>query len=204
MFSLYRIVKRVIPHTLEAIYQPLLFALILSFFAMFFVMYIGKYKNINAKQRLVSGFRDWKNNFKKSIKFRRMLYLVFIIVMILFKTLFNRELEVNPMANVMGVWGLYNKDGIFTTEVIENILLFIPLLFFLFFFLETTSKKTTSFLLVIGRAFVISFLFSLTIEMLQLFLHLGTWQLSDLCFNTLGGLVGGLFYWVSAKLRRLT
>ncbi|MBR3173773.1 MAG: hypothetical protein IKF24_04525 [Eubacterium sp.] len=37
--------------------------------------------------------------------------------------------------------------------------------------------------------------------MLQLFLRLGTWQLSDIAFNTLGGVIGGLVYWVSAKIR---
>ena len=126
---------------------------------------------------------------------------MFVLVVILFKTLFNRAIEINPLANVMGTWGLYNKDGVFTTEVIENVALFIPLIFFLFFFLETTSKKVSKFLTVIGRAIAISFLFSLSIEMLQLFLHLGTWQLSDLLFNTLGGVVGGLIYWVSAKCR---
>ena len=130
-----------------------------------------------------------------------MFYFVFVLVVILFKTLFNRAIEINPLANVMGTWGLYNKDGVFTTEVIENVALFIPLIFFLFFFLETTSKKVSKFLTVIGRAIAISFLFSLSIEMLQLFLHLGTWQLSDLLFNTLGGVVGGLIYWVSAKCR---
>ena len=36
-----------------------------------------------------------------------------------------------------------------------------------------------------------AFLFSLTIEFLQLFLRLGTFQLSDLCYNTLGGAMGG-------------
>ena len=204
MFDLYRIVKRVIPHTLEAIYQPLLFALVLSFFVMFFVMYLDKYKNINAKKRIIEGLKDWKNCFKKSIKFRRLFYFVFVVVTILFKTLFNRNPEVKPLSNVIGIWGLYNADGVFTTEIIENTVLFIPLLFFLFLFLETTSKKTTSFLSVMGRAFVSSFLFSLTIEMLQLFLHLGTWQLSDLCFNTLGGLIGGLIYWLSAKSRHVS
>ena len=36
----------------------------------------------------------------------------------------------------------------------------------------------------------VTFLFSLTIEFLQLFLRLGTFQLSDLCYNTLGGAMG--------------
>ena len=40
----------------------------------------------------------------------------------------------------------------------------------------------------------IAFLFSLTIEFLQLFLRLGTFQLSDLCYNTFGGAIGGVSY----------
>ncbi len=41
----------------------------------------------------------------------------------------------------------------------------------------------------------INFLFFLAIEFSQLFLRLGTFQLLDLFYNTLGGLLGGLVYW---------
>ena len=47
----------------------------------------------------------------------------------------------------------------------------------------------------------IAFCFSLTIEFLQLFLRLGTFQLSDLCYNTLGGCLGGIAYWIAWKIR---
>lgn len=198
-----RVIKRIIAHTLDAIYQPFLFALVLSVFVMFFVMYLDKYKGTKIKERIIKGFKDWKNHFVNSVKFRRCFYFVFIAVMILFKTLFNRDIEVNPLANVIGVWGLYDNHGRFTTQMVENIVLFVPFVFFLFFFLEKTSKKRSDFLPVIGKSIAFSFLFSLTIEMLQLILHLGTWQLADLCFNTLGGLIGGLIYWVSAKIRKV-
>ena len=46
----------------------------------------------------------------------------------------------------------------------------------------------------------ITFLFSFAIEMLQLFLRLGTWQLSDLFYNTLGGAIGGLIYYAGYKV----
>ena len=199
---MYAFLRKSIAHFLNAIYQPFLFALVLSVFVMFFVMYLGKYKNVDVKQRILNGFKEWMNNFKKSKKFRRIFYFVFIVVMILFKTLLVRNVNFNPTGNVVGVWGFYRHDGTFTTEIVENIVLFIPFIFFLFFMLEVTSKKTTKFLAVMGKSILISFLSSLTIEMLQLFLHLGTWQLSDLAFNTLGGVIGGLIYWVSAKIRR--
>lgn len=199
---MYAFLRKSIAHFLNAIYQPFLFALVLSVFVMFFVMYLGKYKNVDVKQRILNGFKEWINNFKKSKKFRRIFYFVFIVVMILFKTLLVRNVNFNPTGNVVGVWGFYRHDGTFTTEIVENIVLFIPFIFFLFFMLEVTSKKTTKFLAVMGKSILISFLSSLTIEMLQLFLHLGTWQLSDFAFNTLGGVIGGLIYWVSAKIRR--
>ena len=48
----------------------------------------------------------------------------------------------------------------------------------------------------------VAFLFSLTIEFLQLFLRLGTFQLSDLCYNTLGGAIGGVLYWMGWKVKK--
>ena len=200
MFDTFR---RVIINVLQALYQPFLFALILSVFVLFFVLYLEKYNNDSFKKKIKNAVRDLKNKFVLSAKYRRLFYFVFCFVMVLFKTLLNRKMWENPVSNVMGVWGFADKDGVFTTEIIENVLLFIPLIFFLFFFLETTSKKNTKFLKVMGMAIVISFLSSLTIEMLQLFLRLGTWQLSDLAFNTLGGIIGGFIYWVSAKIRKV-
>lgn len=193
----------IIKHVLKAIYQPFFFALILSVFMLFFVMFLEKYNEGSIKDKIVMAFKEWKDKFLSEKKFRRTFYLVFFIVMILFRTLLNRDMWANPVSDVIGVWGLHRKDGTFTTEIFENVILFIPLIFFLFFFLETTSKKTSKFLVIMGRTIAISFLFSLIIEMLQLFLRLGMWQLSDICFNLLGGIIGGLVYWITAKIRRI-
>lgn len=200
MFDFFR---RIIINFLQALYQPFLFALILSVFVLFFMLYLEKYDHNSFKERIKNAVRDLKNKLVSSAKYRRLFYFIFCLVMVLFKTLLNRKMWENPVSNVMGVWGFTDKDGVFTTEIVENTVLFIPLIVFLFFFLETTSKKTTKFLKVMGMAIAISFLSSLTIEMLQLFLRLGTWQLSDLAFNTLGGIIGGFIYWVSAKIRKV-
>ena len=45
-----------------------------------------------------------------------------------------------------------------------------------------------------------AFIFSVTIEMLQLLLRLGTFQLSDIFYNTLGEMIGGLVYCAVMKL----
>ena len=196
-------VAEIIKHVLKAIYQPFLFALVLSVFVLYFIMFIEKYGEGSIKDKIVMAFKELKDKFLSQKKFRRAFYFVFFVVMTLFRTLLNRDMWVNPISDVMGVWGLHKKDGTLTTEMFENIVLFIPLVFFLFFFLETTSKKTSKFLAVMGRAIVFSFLTSLSIEMLQLLLRLGMWQLSDICFNLLGGIIGGLVYWITAKIRRV-
>lgn len=33
-------------------------------------------------------------------------------------------------------------------------------------------------------------------------LRLGTFQLSDLCYNTLGGAIGGVLYWMGWKVKK--
>ena len=48
---------------------------------------------------------------------------------------------------------------------------------------------------------VASGLFSFVIEFSQLLFHLGTFQISDLVYNTLGGTVGGLAYYIIYKFR---
>ena len=48
----------------------------------------------------------------------------------------------------------------------------------------------------------IAFGFSISIEMLQLLLRLGTFQLSDIFYNTVGGVLGGLMYCAVMKVRK--
>ena len=48
----------------------------------------------------------------------------------------------------------------------------------------------------------IAFIFSVSIEMLQLLLRLGTFQLSDIFYNTVGGATGGLMYYGIMKIRK--
>ena len=43
--------------------------------------------------------------------------------------------------------------------------------------------------------------YSISLEMLQLLLRLGTFQLSDIFYNTVGGVLGGLVYYVTMKAR---
>ena len=48
----------------------------------------------------------------------------------------------------------------------------------------------------------IAFIFSISIEMLQLLLRWGTFQLSDIFYNTVVGVPGGLMYCALMKARK--
>ena len=184
--------KEIITNVLTALYQPFWFAVILS------VLFMFVYK---AYSSIKQAAKDWISWFKSDSAFRRTFFLVFYTVMILFRTLLNRSMWANPVSNVIGVWGLYNAKGELTTECIENLALFIPFTILLLWVTKARILKRMTMGSVLWNSTKITFLFSFAIEMLQLFLRLGTWQLSDLFYNTLGGTIGGLIYYTGYKVK---
>lgn len=192
-----QIIASVISNVLTGLYQPFWFALILS------ILFMFVWKNYSSiKQAAV----QWINWFKAESSFRKMFLLTFYTVMILFRTLINRTMWANPVSNVIGIWGLYtekNGETILTTEVPENLALFIPFtILLLWTYRERIIGEEMHLKRVLWQSTKIVFIFSFSIEMLQLFLRLGTWQLSDLFYNTLGGFIGGLVYYIGAHLKK--
>lgn len=198
-----KIISNIITNVLTALYQPFRFAVILSVFFMFFWMYAKEHGWKDSVRR-------WIQNFKTSSYFRRLFLLVFYTALILFRTLLNRDMWMNPLSDVLGNWRLW-KNGELITEPIENIILFIPFIVLLFWVIrnrENSSAGEKSKILkdmklttVLWQSVKITFLFSFAIEFLQLFLRLGTWQLSDVFYNVLGGLFGGLIYWICYRIK---
>lgn len=150
--------------------------------------------------------KGWRYVIEKFVKvlrndklFRRLLIFLTYLGMVLFRTLLNRRLWQNNIENIMGCWKLYDSTGNIYTENIENMILFIPLSFlFMFAFSAEVKKYPTHkrYLLYIGITLGVSTL----IEMAQLFFRLGEIQLSDLFFNTLGGLLGLGVYFIGCKV----
>lgn len=186
------IIKTMLYNILTAFYQPFWFAIILSIFFMFaYKLYPG----------VKAASKQWILWFKEDVLFRKMFVLVFYTSMILFRTLLNRDMWANPLSNVLGNWGLWNQNGVLSTEIIENFILFIPFVIILFWtYKEKIFFKKVTLIRALWISAKITFSFSLTIEMLQLLLRLGTWQLSDLFFNTLGGIAGGGIYYFFQKI----
>lgn len=71
-----------------------------------------------------------------------------------------------------------------------NIIIFVP-----FGFLVSNYFKEK----IILKALFVSFMFSLIIEMFQLFFIIGAFMINDLIFNSLGGIIGSLLYCLIIK-----
>ena len=84
---------------------------------------------------------------------------------------------------------LHGSEGA-RSEVISNLIVFIPFGFFLAEFLA--SLKRFSIGRRLGVAALTAFSLSLCIELLQLILEVGYFEVMDLVLNTLGGFVGAM------------
>ena len=186
---------KIIANILTALYEPFGFSLLLSYLAMFFYLYA--YESTAAGKGWKSAIVTWYQKFKESVFFRKIFLLVFVTSMILFRT------WLNPLSNVMGGWGIWetvNGEQKLTTECIENVIMMVP---FTSMVIWTFQEKVgSSWKKILWYSGNIAFIFSISIEMLQLFLRLGTFQLSDLFYNTVGGVLGGLMYYTVMKVRK--
>ena len=182
---------KILTNILTALYEPFGFSLLFSFLATFFYLY--GYEPQNAGKGWKSAIITWYQNFKENVFFRKLFLLAFVTSMILFRTLLNRNLWMNPLSNVMGgwwIWKIENGEQKLTTECIENVIMMVP---FTGMVMWTFQEKVGSgWKKTLWQSGKIAFIFSVSIEMLQLLLRLGTFQLSDIFYNTVGGLLGGL------------
>ena len=196
-----QIVEKIIRNVLTALYQPFWGAILMAFMSMFLYLYSKEHgwKGINL---FIQPINSWVNEFLNSSDFRRVFLLAFYAAMILFRTLINRQIWFDPLGKIMEGWGLYDGDGKLTTEAIENFMRFVPFTILLLWAFEKnifdegfTLKK------VLWRSVKVVSSISLTIEFLQVLFHIGTFQISDLTYNTLGGCLGGLIYWICIKIK---
>lgn len=197
-----RIMNKVTCDVLTALYQQFWAAVFLSFLFMFLYLYAKEHGW--GKHNLVRNmFAVWYHAFRNSSIFRRIFFLTFYTSMILLRTVLNREIWFDPLEKVFAGWGLY-ENGKFTTESIENFILFLPFsILLLWTFHEEllgSSEKINCFRTIWQVTKVVA-IFSFMIEFIQLLFHLGTFQISDLTYNTLGGTLGGILYYVGYQFR---
>lgn len=191
-------IENIIKNVLIAIYQFLGASLLVSILFMFLYMYA----DIHGWKK---SFVLWIQRFKKEKEFRNIFWLCLYTSMILFKTVLTRGIWGNPLSNVIGYWGLQENKGVLVTENIENTILFIPftiLVLVVFLKEEVNDKGKISLFKIIKITVEVAFTFSLIIEMAQVLLKVGTFQLSDLFFNTIGGFIGGTIYFCVSQIRK--
>ena len=195
------LLEKIIANILTALYEPFGFSLLLSFLAMFFYLYA--YDSTAAGKGWKNAIVIWYQKFKESVFFRKLFFLAFVTSMILFRTLLNRNLWMNPLSKVMGGWGIWetvNGEQKLTTECIENVIMMVP---FSAIAMWTFDEKIgNGWKQILWQSGKIAFIFSLSIEMLQLLLRLGTFQLSDIFYNSVGGVIGGSIYCAVMKARK--
>ena len=195
------VLAKILRNILAALYEPFGFSLLLSFLAMFFYLYA--YEPQEAGKGWKSAIVTWYQKFKESVFFRKLFFLAFVTSLVLFRTLLNRSQWMNPLADIMGGWGIWetvNGEQKLTTECIENMIMMVPFSAVVMWTFE--EKIGNSLKKILWQSGKIAFIFSVSIEMLQLLLRLGTFQLSDIFYNTVGGVLGGLMYCAVMKVRK--
>ena len=200
-----KLIQTIITDILKSLYQPFWFSVLMTIAASY--VYLYAYQPVNTGKGIKPAIEAWLKVFKTSLLFRKLVLLIFCTVMILFRTLFYRGVWLNPLQDVMGVWWIWKTSDStgevsLTTECFENVLLMIPFVFLLLWTAKDKMLKKTKLSSMLWLGIKVGFLFSLGIETAQLFLRLGTFQLSDLFYNTLGGLLGALVYWVGWSVKR--
>ena len=194
------IFNKIFYSVLLALYQPFWNAILLAFLVMFLYLY-AKEHEWKKNNLLRNMFATWWETFKISSNFRRTFLLAFYTAMILLKTVLNRAIWPDPLEKIFGGWGLY-ENGQFTTESIENFILFVPFSSLLLWAFQKEllgESKRIWFGKIVWQVTKIVAVFSFIIEFTQLLFHLGTFQISDLTYNTLGGAVGGVIYYIGYK-----
>ena len=140
-----------------------------------------------------------KNNRQRNLT--RILFAIYFLILVwilLFKMSFSiDELYKNRSINLIPFMGSVVVNGrIYINEIIDNILVFIPLGIYICMLKEYWS---------ILRKISVGFFISLGIEVLQFILAIGATDITDLIGNTLGGIIGiGVFYLFSKLFKNKT
>lgn len=162
-----------------------------SFLFMFFFMYVeqlGLRKTIQVCLMRI----------KKDRYYRLVLILAVCVFFILYNTVFCRRMIENPLANIIGKSVLIDSNGKVNTDGISNILLFIPYGGSLYYYLYAglSQKDKGIALKLIYKVVKESVIFSFVVEVIQLVFSIGTFQISDICYNAIGGLFGGIIFMI--------
>ena len=137
-----------------------------------------------------------KSKLKGLLKQRWLATFIAYAAFILTTTLISRQNTI-PYVRIFDSFG-FRGDPKWDSEIVENILIFIP---YTFFYIKAFKPQTPW-----KAALKLSAITSVTIEICQLVFWLGSFQLADIVHNTLSGMIGcGIWYlaeWIKTKYKR--
>lgn len=145
---------------------------------------------------------------KRLIWFSRLLFIIYMVCMLyflLFAEGFGRNLEGREYRYNLTVfkeitrfwnWAMMSNTGMkaMILNVFGNVLFFMPF----GFFLPIISCRINNVIVVT----IISFAYSIIIETIQLVSKVGSFDVDDIILNTIGGLLGFVFYYICKRLKR--
>ena len=184
--------QAVVDDVFYSVYQYLGFGLI---FALICMIALPEVEHKGLKKCLVHQWHKLRTD-----KITRYKFAFFtILFMVLSRTLICRNIWQCPWENIIGEWGIFTSEGTLNTEGMLNVFLFVPLAYFGVpgFCQQDGLDKEILFNIV-----KTSFGFSCLIEICQLFFRVGTFQLSDIFQNTLGGFIGVAVWAMQQKIMK--
>ena len=126
-----------------------------------------------------SDVRKWKPK-RMLAQWRYGLFLFYLSFMLISAVLY--RMHVDPLRNVLSHLWFRKGSVMWNNEIIENILFFIPCSF-LFLAAFRPARPWTA-------ALAVSAATTCTLEVSQLVLRVGDFQLSDMLYNIVGGMIG--------------
>lgn len=139
---------------------------------------------------------------RKAGKVLFVLYIAFIIYFLLFSDWYGRtgaradyHYNLVLFREIKRFWRYRQQVGLFAmfTNLFGNVIIFIPL----GFFMPMASKRRNFFVTTFY-----SFGLSLGVEVFQLISRVGSFDVDDLLLNTIGGMLGYIFYVICCAIRR--
>lgn len=115
--------------------------------------------------------------------------LTFYLYLLLNAVIFSRPYFAEPLDHVWQGWKVACHNGEWYYDPIYNIVMFMPAVILLFQAFPDTAHDQP-----VRYATLYSLLFSLLIETTQIVTYTGTFQVSDLVYNTISGMAGGMIW----------
>lgn len=142
---------------------------------------VGKAKNLTSRIKPV-----WIYRF----------LLAAYIVCLLSKTLICRD-KINPLQAVFGGWLPYKHWYYWNYDALYNIVLLTPLILFLYMSFPAIASEHPYM-----KALKLCAVISMCIEIGQLVFSIGTFQIADLVYNSLSGVIGAWIYLKMPGMKR--